>query len=163
MWTLCPEIAGDLAYASIRSEPVLAFVAGDPLLGGETTVPLASLADRAFVFFPRDLAPRLYDFLVGLCRHAGFEPTIRSESFHTGWDMRLLADTPVVALAPASVATDLPEGITALGLNDVTDRIETALVWREDGPSTALRAFVETARDVFTPGRDTPLAPTPDQ
>jgi hypothetical protein len=28
--------------------------------------------------------------MVGICRHAGFEPKLRGESFHTGWDLLLL-------------------------------------------------------------------------
>ena len=159
---LCPELADDLAYAPIRSEPLLALVAGRHALAGETSVPLASLADEEFLFFPRELAPRLYDLLVGLCRQAGFEPKLRSGSFHTGWDMRLVTATTVVAIAPASVSRDLPEGFTALDLSDVTDRIETAVVWRADDPSPTLRAFVAMAREVFAPAADAQLAPGSD-
>jgi DNA-binding transcriptional LysR family regulator len=156
---LCPELADDLAYAPIRSEPLLALVAGDHALADETSVALASLADEEFLFFSRELAPRLYDVLVGLCRQAGFEPKMRSGSFHTSWDMRLVTGTPVVAIAPASVSHDLPEGVTALDLSDVTDRIETALVWRADDPSPTLDAFVAMARDFFAPAADGRLAP----
>jgi hypothetical protein len=57
-------------------------------LAGETSLPLAALAADGFLMFPRDLAPRLHDFMVDPCRRAGFEPLIRSESFHTGWERR---------------------------------------------------------------------------
>ena len=102
--------------------------------------------------FPRDLAPRLHDFMVGLCRRAGFEPRIRSESFHSGWELQILADIPVVALVPASVAGGLLEGIAAVHIDDPRDPLETALVWRTDDTSAAGAAFREAARSMFVTG-----------
>lgn len=67
-------------------------------LAGETSLPLAALAADGFLMFPRDLAPRLHDFMVDPCRRAGFEPLIRSESFHTGWELQILGEAPVVAV-----------------------------------------------------------------
>jgi DNA-binding transcriptional LysR family regulator len=99
--------------------------------------------------FPRELAPRLYDFMVGLCRRAGFEPRVRSESLHTGWELQILADVPVVALAPASVTHSLPDGIAAVRVDDPPDQLETALVWRTDDASAAVAAFREVARSQF--------------
>jgi DNA-binding transcriptional LysR family regulator len=86
--------------------------------------------------------------MVGICRHAGFEPKLRSESFHTGWDLLLLADTPVVAIAPRSVAGELPEGVVALPLTEPTDSLETRLLWRDD-PSPTVKAFLSTARTLY--------------
>ena len=95
--------------------------------------------------FPRELAPRLYEFMTGLCRRAGFEPIVRGESFHSGWELQILADVDVVALAPASVAFDLPEGVAAVALAEPADQLDTAIVWRKDDPSPANRAFRSAA------------------
>ena len=109
--------------------------------GRDTSVPLASLADEEFLFFPRVGATTLRPPGRPL-PPGGIEPKLRNGSFHTGWDMRLVTATPVVAIAPASVSRDLPEGFTALDLSDVTDRIETAVVWHAElSPSPTLRAF----------------------
>ena len=43
-------------------------------------------------------------------RRAGFEPRVRNESFHTGWDLGVLAEIPAVAVAPQTVAGGLPTG-----------------------------------------------------
>jgi DNA-binding transcriptional LysR family regulator len=88
-----PELASDLSYEPIRRENVVALVGASHRLVGETTIPLAALAPDELVLFPRELAPRLHDTLVGMCRTAGFEPAICSQSFHTGWDLRILAGT----------------------------------------------------------------------
>ena len=115
---LCPEVIGELSYEPIRREHVVALLAASHPLAGERAISLGALADEEFVLFPRELAPRLFDTLVGLCRQAGFEPTIRKESFHAGWDLGVLADVPFVALTPESVAKALPTGVRAVPLGD---------------------------------------------
>jgi DNA-binding transcriptional LysR family regulator len=146
---LCPELAADVADEVIRTESVVAILAAKHRLANEEAIALGSLRDEAFLLFPRELAPRLHDVMVGLCRGAGFEPKLRSESFHTGWDLLLLADDPVVAIAPRSVASELPEGVVAVSLSDSADALETRLLWRDDDPSPSLQAFRAAARAVY--------------
>jgi DNA-binding transcriptional LysR family regulator len=146
---LCAERVGDLAYEPIRRERVVVLLSASHPVARDEAVSLVALADEQFVLFPRDLAPRLYDTLVGLCRQSGFEPTIRKESFHAGWELGVLADVPVVALTPESVAQVLPDGVSAIPLSEPRARLETSLVSRVDDPSPTLAAFMEVARSVF--------------
>jgi DNA-binding transcriptional LysR family regulator len=146
---LCPEMSGDLSYETIRSERVVVLAAAAHPLATEHEIDLQALAQDSFVFFPRELAPRLYDVMVGLCRRAGFEPAIRSESFHTGWSLGVLAELQAVALVPESVAGDLPEGVVALRLSDPSDTLETAIVWRSDDASPITTSFRQVAREAF--------------
>jgi DNA-binding transcriptional LysR family regulator len=146
---LCPEIAGDLAYAPIRRERVVALVGTSHPVAGEQAINLAGLANEEFVLFPRELAPRLYDTLVGICRQAGFEPTVRKESFHTGWELDVLADVPVVAVAPESVARALPARVVAVPVHEPRTRLETSLVSRAENDSATLATFLEVGRQVF--------------
>jgi DNA-binding transcriptional LysR family regulator len=146
---LCPEIAGEFSYLPIRSEPVIALLTEAHPLAGRQTLDLRDLAKERFLFFPRELAPRLYDVMIGLCRHAGFEPVATGESFHSGWELQILAEVDVVALAPASVARELPNGIAAVPVADPTAQLETAIVWRKDDPSPTGMAFREAAQAVF--------------
>jgi DNA-binding transcriptional LysR family regulator len=148
--SLCPEIASEFSYQPVRSEPVIALLANSHPLASNHELELRALAEEGFLMFPRELAPRLHDFMTGLCRRAGFEPLLRGESFHSGWELQILADVDVVALAPASVSLDLPEGIAATPISDPPDQLETAIVWREDDPSPSNRAFREAARHVFS-------------
>jgi DNA-binding transcriptional LysR family regulator len=147
--SICPEIASELAYEPIRSERIVALVAATHRLAEEGEVALDALADDGFVLFPRELASHLFDVLVALCRRAGFEPSIRSESFHTGWDIGVLAEVSVVALVPESVARDLPAGVVALRLSEPVDELETAILWRKDDTSAVVAAFREVARTLF--------------
>jgi DNA-binding transcriptional LysR family regulator len=148
---LCPDPAPELAEEVIRSEPVVAVLAAGHALAGEQAIALSSLAHETFVFFPRELAPRLHDVLVGICRRSGFEPKLASGSFHTGWDLGILGDSPAVAVAPSSVRSRLADGVVAVPLSAPGDRLETSLVWPDGDPSPAREAFRALARGVFEP------------
>jgi hypothetical protein len=87
--------------------------------------------------------------MVGLCRRAGFEPAARSESFHSGWELQILGDVEMVALAPVSVALQLPEGVAAVRVVDPPDPLDTALVWRLGDQSPVCAAFREASRAAF--------------
>jgi LysR family transcriptional regulator, benzoate and cis,cis-muconate-responsive activator of ben and cat genes len=146
---LCPEVCGEFTYTPIRREGVVTLMAASHPLAGEQAICLSAIADEQLVLFPRDLAPRLFDILVGLCRQAGFEPSLRRESFHTGWELGVLADVPVLALTPESVAQALPPGVVAVPVSGPQAPLETCIVCRAGDPSPTLAAFVNVARGVF--------------
>src|SRR5215217_8192488 len=144
--SLCPEIAAELKLTPIRKERLVALLPEAHPLTREEAIPLSALADEEFVLFPRDIAPRLHDAFVAIYRRAGFEPRVRHESFHTGWDLGVLAEIPAAALAPQSVAGGLPDGIVAVALSEPTDSLETCLLWRGDDRSGGVPASGESAR-----------------
>jgi DNA-binding transcriptional LysR family regulator len=146
---LCPEIAAEISSETIRSEEIVALLPVAHPLAGEHAIALAALAADEHVLFPRDLAPRLHDFFVGLCRRAGFEPKRGRQSFHSSWDLRTLADAPVVGLAPASVACAVPDGVVAIPVVDPPDRLETVILWRSDDRSALVAGLREAARNAF--------------
>jgi DNA-binding transcriptional LysR family regulator len=150
--SLCPEIDDGVSYTPVRSELVVAVLGAGHRAAESESVPLVDLAGESFVLFPRDYAPRLYDRLVGLCRIAGFEPAVRTESFHSGWELGLLPEGQVVSIAPESVARDLPPGLVAVPLRDPMQRLETQALSRLDDPSAALAAFLEVAAGAFDTG-----------
>jgi DNA-binding transcriptional LysR family regulator len=147
--SLCPELGSGIESEPLRTEPLVAVLGGETLAGAPKVVALSSLADEEFLLFPRELAPRLHDVLVGVCRNAGFEPKLRGESFQSGWDLDLFGGGSVAALAPRSVAIGLPEGLAALPLTDASETLETMLLWREGDPSPALAGFRAVARAAF--------------
>jgi DNA-binding transcriptional LysR family regulator len=149
--SLCPEIAAELELAPIRKERMVALLPMAHRLAGEEAIPLSALSDEEFVVFPREIAPRLHDAFMAIYRGAGFEPRVRNESFHTGWDLGVLAEIPAAAIAPQTVAGGLPDGIVAVAISEPTDALETCLVWRTDDTSPALAALVEVARSAIAP------------
>ena len=152
---LCPEIAAELELAPIRNERLVALLPAAHPLSREEAIPLSALADEEFVLFPREIAPRLHDAFVATYRRAGFEPRVRTESFHAGWDLGVLAEIPAVAVAPQTVTGGLPDGIVAVALSEPAESLETCVVWRRDDTSPTVDAFVAVARSVF---REAPAA-----
>jgi DNA-binding transcriptional LysR family regulator len=148
--SLCPELASGIHSEPIRSEAVVALLAEKHPMAGHSSVRLGELSDERFLLFPRELAPRLHDVLTETCRRAGFEPTQRTESFHTQWDLDLLADLGLVALVPESVSRALPEGIAAIALTDAKDVVETRLLWRDDDPAPVVDSVRSVAQAAFT-------------
>ena len=143
--SLCPEIAAELQLAPIRKERLVALLPEAHPLAREEAIPLSALADDEFIVFPREIAPRLHDAFMSIYRRAGFEPRVRNESFHTGWDLGVLADIPAVATAPQTVAGGLPDGIVAVAVSEPTDALETCVVWRAGDSSATVAAFVAVA------------------
>ena len=147
--SLCPEIAAELELAPIRTERLVALLPESHRFARERAVALSALAGEQFVVFPREIAPRLHDAFMAIYRGAGFEPRVRHESFHTGWDLGVLAEIPAAAIAPRTAAAGLPDGIVAVAISEPTDALETCLVWRSDDDSPAVAAFVAVARSEF--------------
>jgi DNA-binding transcriptional LysR family regulator len=147
--SLCPEIAARMDVDPIRTEPIVALMPATHRLAHGGSISLSSLAGEEFLLFPRELAPRLYDVFVAIYRRAGFEPRLRTESFHAGWDLGILAELAALALAPASVAIGLPETIAAVEVSEPRDTLETCLVSRSDSPSPAVAACLGAARALF--------------
>jgi DNA-binding transcriptional LysR family regulator len=143
---LCPELAPGLAGEPVRRERLVAVLPAAHPRAAAGPVGVRELAAETFVMFPRELGPRLYDALVEICRGAGFEPTLRNDSFHTSWDLSLLGG---IALAPASVSLGAPDGLSCVEVSDRHAELETRLVWRADNTSPAVRAFREAAAGAF--------------
>jgi DNA-binding transcriptional LysR family regulator len=144
---LYPDIVDELSYLSLRREPVVAVLSASHALADETAIRLDALADE-FLLFPREVAPRLHDFYVNLCRRAGFEPKQGAESSRTRWTIGTW-DVTTAALFPQSVSGHLPAGTVAVPIIVPADPLVTELLWRSDNPSPVLAAFVEVSGSVF--------------
>jgi DNA-binding transcriptional LysR family regulator len=116
---------------------------------GEEAISLAALADE-FLLFPRELAPRLHDYYVNLCRRAGFEPRQGGDSSRTRWTIGTW-DASTTALFPQSVAKDLPDGLVAVPIDEPPGILETYVLWRAVDQRPTVEAFVEVSSAVFTP------------
>jgi DNA-binding transcriptional LysR family regulator len=144
------EPAPGLVLEPIRSEPLRAFLPLTHPLALEDDVALADLAGDQFIRLPRELAPRVHETFVGVCRAAGFEPNMRNG----GWELDALPDLGAVSIGPASAALELPPRVVALPLRDVDTRVETSLVFRADQQSVQVCALREVAAATFADADD---------
>jgi DNA-binding transcriptional LysR family regulator len=146
---LYPEVVDGLAHKTVRREPIVALLSTTHPLAREDAVGLEALAND-FLMFPRELAPRLHDFYVRLCRSAGFEPKLSSESARSRWTIGTWGAS-TAALLPASVSDDLPDGVVAVPISGLSEALEFQLAWRTDNHNPALAAFIALADGVFAP------------
>jgi len=151
---LYPDIVGELSYRLVRKEPVVAVLSTDHPHADEETIGLASLADE-FLLFPRELAPRLHDYYVNLCRRAGFEPRLGGDSSRTRWTIGTW-DASTTGLFPQSVAKELPDGVVAVQIDEPPGILETYVLWRAIDQRPTVEAFVEVSTAVFTPATAQP-------
>jgi LysR family transcriptional regulator, benzoate and cis,cis-muconate-responsive activator of ben and cat genes len=148
---LYPELADGLSYRTIRREPVVALLASTHPLALEPEVELGALAE-ACLLFPRELAPRLHDFYVGLCRSAGFEPKQSTESSRTRLTIGTW-ETSTAALLPHSVSKHLPSGVVAVRVSAPSDLLESQLIWRSENEPPTVAALVGVSSAVFAPAQ----------
>ena len=113
---------------AVRDEPLRVAVSKNDPLARRKRIDLATLTDRRFELWPREMAPGFYDTVVGSCRTAGFEPTLDEQAAgNTVWGN--LARGQGVALINASLAEQLPRGITLVPLAEPTATLTYDAVW----------------------------------
>jgi DNA-binding transcriptional LysR family regulator len=134
---------------NVRREPLRVALSETDPLARRKRIELAALADRLFEIWPRDMAPGFYDMVVGTCRMAGFEPRLDEQATgNTVWGN--LARGRGVALINASLAEQLPRGITLVELAQPTATLTFDAVWHHDELpliQRALEAVGELAKE----------------
>jgi len=141
--TSCP--AGFHSRA-VRREPLRVALSETDPLARSKRIQLASLADRLFEVWPRDMAPGFYDTVVGACRIAGFEPELDEQATgNTVWGN--LARGRGVALINASLAEQLPRGITLVELAQPAATLSYDAVWHQ-GELPLIQRSLEVAAEL---------------
>jgi DNA-binding transcriptional LysR family regulator len=130
---------------TIRREPLrIALSKTDPL-ARRRRIELAALADRFFEIWPRDMAPGFHDAVVATCRTAGFEPELDEQAAgNTVWGN--LARSRGVALINASLAEQLPPGITLVELAQPAATLTFDAVWHQGALPLIQRALEAATR-----------------
>lgn len=125
---------------TIRREPLRIALAETDPLARRKRIELATLIGRLFEIWPRDMAPGFYDTVVGACRIAGFEPNLDEQaSGNTVWGN--LARGRGVALINASLAEQLPRGITLVELAEPASTLTYDAVWHHSEPPLLQRSL----------------------
>lgn len=132
-----------LRCETVLEEPVVLVVPDGHPLACREEVPLAAVADDAFVVIPRAQEPILYDYNVALCLEAGFSPRIMHEVNHTLVAVGLVAGGVGVALVPASTQRVARPGVRYLRIQRPAARFQLGLVWQPE-PAPVVAAFLGT-------------------
>jgi DNA-binding transcriptional LysR family regulator len=139
---LAPKTSYPAGFYSraVRREPLRVALSETDPLARRTPIQLASLADRLFEVWPRDMAPGFYDTVIGTCRIADFEPRLDEQATgNTVWGN--LARGRGVALINASLAEQLPRRITLVELAQPAATLTYDAVWHQGGLPLIQRAL----------------------
>jgi len=110
---------------------------------------LAALRNQPFVFFPRATSATLHDHVLGLCRRAGFSPTIVQEASELFTILNLVRAGLGVSLVPSAARRMGVPGVRFddLGVPEAKWRI--GIAWnRLSDKAELISRFVATMRSV---------------
>jgi DNA-binding transcriptional LysR family regulator len=129
----------------LDSEPVMEVecrlaLASDHPLSKLRRVPLARLEHERFVMLKRSAAPAMYDFLVRLCRSAGFEPIVLRQSDRAQSILDLVAAGVGVAILPEHFQRYQADFVMR-PMAPKPPAISLHMVWRRRDPSPSLQAL----------------------
>ncbi|GAA0975077.1 LysR family transcriptional regulator [Acrocarpospora macrocephala] len=138
-----PEVASEL----IRLDPLGVLIPDDHRFAAQDGVPVAALADELLLLGEDGQTPELNQFVIELCRSAGFAPTIYEgtvESTRAAAD--LVLQHRCVHCIPSSSRTSNRPGTIWRPLTEPVTHYPWSLLWREGNPSPHLAAVLQDAR-----------------
>ncbi len=136
----------------LEIELVAALPEGHPLAGREE-ISMRELSEERLILFSRSFHPRCYDYVVGCCRGAGFEPKVlqrKEPQLYSGaTTYRMVASGLGVGIVARPVVSGYRQyDVIFKPLRDPSPALDLVAAWRRDDPSSNLQAFLEIVREV---------------
>ena len=140
--SILPSPASSLTMRPVFREPLIAAVPTNHPLAGRRRTALRSLAAEAFIQFPRELAPGLYDLAIAACQKAGFTPHLAQEAIQMQTILGLVAAGLGVALVPRCMSKLQRPDVRYLALDARGFEVETVSLWYSENRAPALAALI---------------------
>lgn len=132
----------ELTTIPVIEEELLAVLPSTHPLHNHQEIQLASLAPDPFIMFPRNIGAMLYDFIIGECRDAGFEPDIEMESPQVSSIANLVAAGFGISLIPESMQHISLPGVQYHHLTDSNARSTIAFIHRAHERSAVIKNLI---------------------
>jgi DNA-binding transcriptional LysR family regulator len=142
-----------LSSEVVAAEPLAVALPQHHRWAGKRTIALSTLVDEEFVMTSRELVPFYHDFVLKVCREAGFVPNATHEADHLHMLLGFVAAGAGIALVPAFAQREKPRGVAFASLRGSSPSLETVVAWREDSSSVLLAEFIKIARQALGPTR----------
>jgi DNA-binding transcriptional LysR family regulator len=144
---LRPDVPGSEAFQLrlLSEEPMVVVLPKAHPAAAQKQVALAMLKDDAFLLFPREGGPTLYDTVVEACRKAGFEPRIDQLAPQIASLVNLVAAELGVSMVPASMSQLRVRGVAYRQIAGSAPTARLALAYRRGETSPAVRNFIARA------------------
>lgn len=130
----------------VQSEAFRCVVPEGHRFATQPSLRMSDLADEDFVLGSSKDWQHFYDYLLPLCRRAGFAPRIKQEAFNTAGILGLVSCGMGVTVLTERVCAALAPGLVSIPLADVSERLVTCAVWRENHQIDPAHHFVDYLR-----------------
>jgi DNA-binding transcriptional LysR family regulator len=140
--SILPSPAPGLTMRPVFREPLIAAVPANHPLAGRRRTTLRSLSAEAFIQFPRELAPGLYDLAIAACQKAGFTPHLAQEAIQMQTILGLVAAGLGVAVVPHCMSKLQRPDVRYLALDARGFEVETVALWHSENRAPALAALI---------------------
>lgn len=130
----------------VLDESLIVALPAEHRLAGQQRISIKTLAEEAFVMFPRWQGLVLHDLIVRFCLAHGVTPRIAQEASQTHAVLGLVSAGIGIALVPySSQRMGLPN-VVYRRLKEPTPPVYTAVAWRRNDASPVVAAFLNTVR-----------------
>ena len=155
---LRPEEDELLEIEHVLDIELVAALPKDHVLAGRDEISLKELSDERLILFSRSFHPRSYDYVVGCCREAGFEPKVvqrKEPQLYSGpTTYRIVASGIGVGIVARPVVSGYRQyDVIFKPLRDPAPSLELVAAWRRDDTSSNLQSFLDIIREL-TPSVD---------
>jgi DNA-binding transcriptional LysR family regulator len=131
----------------IAREPLIVAMPECNKLALRRRVRLEALANETYIMFPREMNPGHYDFLVDVCKNAGFAARIAPEADNTYTSLALVAAGLGVSLVPESARELGWKGVVFKDLEPPVPWTEMAVAYNRES-AKSLSGFLNVVREV---------------
>jgi DNA-binding transcriptional LysR family regulator len=138
----------ELAVEPLVEEPMVIVLPASHPRAGDSAIPIAALADEAFILLPRAIGVILHDAVIDLCRAAGFNPKLGQEAPQILAIVHMVAAGFGVSIVPQSVKQTGAAGVAFVPIEGEGIMAPIWLAYRRRDHSTAVRNFVAMARQI---------------
>ncbi len=142
------EVNPDLMFEPMRQVPLVVALPPGHRLAKRRRLVLQDLAGEPFVLFERSSSAAVLDWILSLCREAGFEAQVAKFAARPQSILELVAAGIGVSLVP-SLFQRFPSDVVFRPLPPTIPKLHLSLAWRRDNDSPLLKAFLEILRSRF--------------
>ena len=139
-----------LQIDTVLEEPLVLALPSDHRMADQKTVELKSLAEEAFILFPRQHGPGIYDVIMKACHDVGFTPQVSYSPDKMQTLLTYVASGLGISLVPQSLSGFHRDSIVYRPIREKGYRVELAILQRRDDHNAALQNLCALCADVGT-------------
>lgn len=146
-----PEVEPDITSETLSVNSVMVALPAAHSLASNERIGIAELENEPFVLTPDQPGAAFAEYVVRLCRTAGFEPRVVQKTGEMPTAISLVDAGIGVAVVPASVQNLRRDGVVYRPISP-SSSIPLAIGYRVDDSSPVLGRFLEIARAIVKAG-----------